>query len=588
VGTSKTGRSVARTQADAGTERVPARSRSRTTAAERPVAEPTAERAATTPRTRRPDRTSTPDRAELGSRPASRSDPRPDTPAERLRADRIDETLTRLTAAHAGLVLADRVRGEDPDPLADLDDEDDELDGDPRRRAVRAAVRVSRFAVAAVALLLVLVSGLGWVGRTRLDGALHRVAAVDVPPDGVLDAAAQAGDQNVLLLATDSGGSAQATTRANTAVLVHVDAHTGHTVAVTLPSDLEITRPPCERWDATAATYLGQTVSAEPRTTFDSAYAVGGPRCATRAAQQVTGLAITRFAAVDLSATSALVEAVGGVDVCVERPVLDAVVGPVMPTAGTASLGGARASDLVRATDVRDDPTPATSLVQRQQRVLAAALAQALSPERLLHPGRTGRVLPALGTAVVSTGTGVDDLLAVSRTLSRADGTTLVAAPTEPAANSRGNRLLRGADATALFAAVRTDGPLPPLDPAAATAAPTPGDVTTDILNASGKDGLAAQVAGTLGELGFHTAEVTNATQAALDTVVRFSPDRAQQAQLLAATVPSASAVPDPGTSGVLQLVLGRSFDGTVRAGAVPTDSGATAPATAAPAASCG
>jgi hypothetical protein len=148
--------------------------------------------------------------------------------------------------------------------------------------------------------------------------------------------------------------------------------------------------------------------------------------------------------------------------------------------------------------------------------------------------------------------------------------------------------VLRGADATALFAAVRTDGPLPPLDPAAAAAVPTPGDVTADVLNASVKDGLAAQVAGTLGELGFHTGEVTNATQPALDTVVRFSPDRAQQAQLLAATVPSASAVPDPGTSGVLQLVLGRSFDGTVRAGAVPTDSGATAPATAAPAASCG
>ena len=65
---------------------------------------------------------------------------------------------------------------------------------------------------------------MGWVGRTRLDGALHRVAAVDVPPDGVLDAAAQTGDENVLVLATDSGGSAGATTRANTVVVVHTDA----------------------------------------------------------------------------------------------------------------------------------------------------------------------------------------------------------------------------------------------------------------------------------------------------------------------------------------------------------------------------
>jgi hypothetical protein len=216
--------------------------------------------------------------------------------------------------------------------------------------------------------------------------------------------------------------------------------------------------------------------------------------------------------------------------------------------------------------------------------VLAAALAKALSPGRLLHPGRVGRLLPALDTTVVSTGTGVADLLALSRALARTDRLSLVAAPTEPAANSRGNRVLRDTDSAALFAAVRTDGPLPALAPAADDTAPTAADVTTDVLNASGRDGLAAQVAGTLGDLGFHTGEVANAAQPALDTVVRFSPDRAAQAQLLAAAVPAASAVPDPGTSGVLELVLGRSFDGTVRAATAPDDAaGGSSAASAAP-----
>jgi LCP family protein required for cell wall assembly len=532
---------------------------------------------------------------------------RPDV--QRLSADRIDETLTRLTAAHAGLVLAepdrahDRAAGgadahdpavQDPaahDPAAQDPDAHDPDAHDGRtpgeRPPAHPAVRAGRLVAAAVAVLLVLVSGLGWVGRMRLDGALQSVAAVDVEPDGVLDAAAQTGDRNVLVLATDSGRSTGATTRANTVAVVHVDARGDRTVAVTLPPDLEITRPPCERWDTAAAAYAGQTVPAEPRTTFDSAYAVGGPRCATRAAQQVTGLAITGFVAVDLAATSALVEAVGGVDVCVERPVLDAVVGPVLPAAGTAALNGPRAGDLVRAADVRDDPAPATGLVQRQQRVLAAVLARALSPERLLHPGRVSGLRPALGAVVVSTGTGVDDLLAVSRSVGRPDGVTLLPAPTESAANSRGNQVLRDADAAALFTAVRTGGPLPAPDPAGGRSVTAPSDVTADVLNASGRVGLATQVAGTLGEIGFRTGEVTNAAQPALDTVVRYSPDRVQQAQLLAAAVPSASAVPDPGTSGVLQLVLGRSFDGTVRAAAAPPDDGAADPATAAPTVSC-
>ena len=140
-------------------------------------------------------------------------------------------------------------------------------------------------------------------------------------------------------------------------------------------------------------------------------------------------------------------------------------------------------------------------VVQRQLRVLAAALARALSPSALLHPGRVNGLLPALRTAVVSTGTGVADLLALSSGLG-----DVRAVPTEPQANSRGNQEMREADAKALFTAVRTDAALPAADPAADQA--TPGDVTADVLNASGRDGLAAEVAGTLGDLGFRTAEV--------------------------------------------------------------------------------
>jgi LCP family protein required for cell wall assembly len=495
-----------------------------------------------------------------------------DDTGRRLRVDRIDETLTRITAAHAGLALTD------------FDDEPHGLVDDARTRSAPLAMRVGRWVVAAVALLVVLVAGLGWSVRARLDGAMRQVPAVDVAPDGVLDAADQTGDRNVLLLATDSGGSAGATTRADTAVVMHVDARSGRAVAVALPPDLEITRPPCERWDAAAAAYLDQAVPAEPRTTFASAYAVGGPRCATRAAQQITGLAVTGFAAVDLAATSALVDAVGGVAVCVEGPVLDAVLGPVVPTAGTGALNGARAGDLVRAADVRGDPTTGVGPVRRQQRVLSAVLDRALAPVTLLHPGRVGRLLPALGTTVVSAGSGVDDLATVARTLGN-DAVPVLAAPTEAPPDGRGNRALAEADAAALFAAVRTEAPLPTQD-AATTSATTSRDVTADVLNASGRDGLAAQVAGTLGELGYRTGQVTTAPQPALDTVIRFSPDRAAQARLLAAAVPSATTVPDPGTSGVLQLVLGRSFDGSVRAATAPAPGGDDA--TAAPAADCG
>ncbi|MBC8091350.1 MAG: LytR C-terminal domain-containing protein, partial [Pseudonocardia sp.] len=79
----------------------------------------------------------------------------------------------------------------------------------------------------------------------------------------------------------------------------------------------------------------------------------------------------------------------------------------------------------------------------------------------------------------------------------------------------------------------------------------------------------------TLGTLGFGIGEVGNAPTPTPATVIRFSPDRAAAADLLADTIPSATTTPDPGTSGVLQLVLGRSFDGVIRATTGPSSTAA-------------
>ena len=561
VGTSGTGRSVARARAEARTAKVRARADESAQAddtARRPRRSPPAATEARTTKTAATERDAR--TAKVPARPARRSradSEADDSPEERLRADRIDETLTRLTAAHAGLVLG---RYDETDD----EDDDDEDDDTPAPRA-RPAVRVGRYAVAAVALLLVLAAGLGWVGRTRLDGALTQVAAVDVAPDGVLDAVAQTGDENVLVVATDSGGSAGATTRANTVTVVHRDARGDRTVAVTLPPRLEITRPPCERWDPAAAAYLGQTVPAEPRTTFDSAYAVGGPRCATRAAQQVTGLAITRFVAVDLAATSALVEAVGGVQVCVEQPVLDSVLGPVVATAGTDAFNGARAATLVRAADVRGEPAGGAALVQRQQRVLAAALERALSPTALLHPGRVGRPAARAGhRGRVDGHGGRGPARAVERSRRGARGADR-AAGEQP--GQRRDARDRGAGAVHRRADRR-----PAAGPRTRPRPPRPPRPTSPRTSSTRRAATGSPPRSRAPSATWASAPPRCGTRASPRSTPSSASPRTGRSRR-SCSPPRCrrrTAVPDPGTTGVLQLVLGRSFDGTVRASTAP------------------
>lgn len=506
-----------------------------------------------------------------------------ETTALASRVRRIDESLTRLTAAHAGMALQTR-EGEEPEPD---EDESAEAPATPTRRPVLAV----KILVAAVAFLLFAGTALSWGAFRWMESTIRPVDALDPTSGSIVDAAAQAGDDTVVVLGTASGSSgdtASTGTRTDTVVLTHVAASGDRVVTVSLPTDLEINRPPCQRWDQNAAAYLDETVPAETRTTLGSAYEVGGPRCTVRAVQQLTGLAVTRFVALDMPGVKDMVDALGGVEVCVERPVVDDRLGPVVPQAGTTTLDGEQAVRFAEASAVPTDSSPAFGQAQRQQRLLAAVFGEALSTHVLLSPGTTRDVVTALGHSMLADNAGMQDLLALSTAQRRldADGVTFVPLPVSGVPNTRGNLELRTGDANELFSAMRKDRPLPEsaTAPAARSTAAAPDSVTVDVLNAAGRDGLATQIGTTLRGLGYGVGAVSNAPEPSADTVVKFSADRSAQAQAIAGLVPTARLVPDTGTSGSLQLVLGTSFDGTVRTPAQGAVAPAAQPATASPA----
>lgn len=499
-------------------------------------------------------------------RPASRAhDEADDQGSGAERVARIDETLTRMTAAHAGLVLA-----------SDADDDEPPAPARPRFTALRLVCLL-------LAVVVLGTAACGYAARAWLESAVPDVAATDARSSAIVDAAAQSGATNVLMVAgereTIPGTAARG---AATFAIAHVPAGGGPVTVLALPADLEINRPPCESFDPISRSYTSQPVPAEARTKLVSALTVGGPRCVTRVVQQLTGLAVTSYVGIDLDELARLVDAVGGVDVCVARPVVDAVLGPILPTAGAQQLGGDRTLDYLRAGDVAGDPATGAGQVERQQGVLAAALAPLLSSTGLLDVGRLATARPVLGRALLVDGLHLDQVQATAETLHQldAEGVRFVAVPTMSGPVA-GAVVLRDAEAAALFAAVRTDQPLPATT-ALGAGGPQPGDAPVEVLNASDRPGLATKIGDTLRQLGFGVGQTGNAPQRTSETLIRYSPDREAAAKLLAASVPSATSVPDPGSSGVLQLVLGRSFDDVVRppAGTAPAaDAAQAAPA---------
>ncbi|ALE75224.1 hypothetical protein FRP1_24120 [Pseudonocardia sp. EC080625-04] len=419
-----------------------------------------------------------------------------------------------------------------------------------------------RIAAAAAAVVVLAATAFGFAGRGEVYDGVRSVAALAPDSDAVLDAELQAGDRNVLVLGVqaDRAGAPEAA-RTDTAVLVHRPAGGAPAVTLSVPATLEVPRPPCRRWDAATGSY-GETVPAESRTAFATAYDIGGPACTVGVVQQLTGIPVSGFVAFDLAGAPDLVGAVGGIEVCTERPVVDPVLGPVVEGAGRVPLDGEAAVRFATASGAGDS-SPANR-VQRQQRVLAAALGDALSTSSLLTPGAPGRSAEGVVGALTADGVDAGEILSLAQGLGRAgtagDGSTPVflPLPVSEAPNTRGHLELRRSDARELFAALREHEPLPESATApAARAADAPAAGTTvDLVDATGRPGAVDQVAEDLRARGYEIGAVT--TGPATDRAeVRYSPDNTDAAGALVGTLPGTRPAPDPTGSGVLRLVVG-------------------------------
>jgi LCP family protein required for cell wall assembly len=351
--------------------------------------------------------------------------------------------------------------------------------------------RTLRVFTATCAVLVVVVCGLAWGAASWVEAAVRQIGALDPDSPAIQDAAAQIGDQNFLVVGSDSRAGAPPSeesgdtadvpgARTDTIMIVHVPEDRSAVTVVSFPRDLEITRPACERWDPVSGAYSPQMLPPTPRVKLNSAYAAGGPRCVTRAVQELSGLAINRFLGVDFEGFEGVVDAVRGVPMCVEQPVKDSILGTIIPQAGPTVLTGRQALDFVRARHVEGDPSSDYGRIQRQQHFLGALLRSVLSAGTLLDPSRLEGLVGAISRSTFGENIGSDQLLALSQSLGSLDPRTVtfVTVPTTGVANERGNEVLRRGEERALFSALIDDRPLPgtgapvPAEPGAPTAAP--------------------------------------------------------------------------------------------------------------------
>lgn len=470
-------------------------------------------------------------------------------------------------------------------------------------RARRWALLTGKATVTAVAAAVFLATAAGWIVTEYLDSRFREISALD--PDSVQDAPGQLGDENFLIVGSDTRVGAQAGddvgtvdqvggARADTIMIAHLPEDRSRAVVVSFPRDLDITRPPCALWDPVTGAYSPQIDPGGTGVKINTAYEVGGPRCLTRVVQQLSGLVVNHFLGVDFQGFKDLVDAVGGVQVCVEQPLEDAELGVILPQAGVATIAGDTALGFVRARNVEGDPTGDYGRIVRQQLFLSSLLRELLSAETVFSAGRLRAVTSAIAANTFGENVETRTLLRLAQSMQglNAADVTFITVPTVGEANENGNEVLRDADTAALFDAIVDGTPLPGEAPATSPPAPAPPpppamppptgpalapeDVVLRVLNASGVDGQAASAARALQGLGFGVLETGNADELVATTMIRYPLSRIAEARTLAAALPDAELVLDDSETGVVELLLGPDFDGTVTmapdAAAVPED----------------
>lgn len=200
---------------------------------------------------------------------------------------------------------------------------------------------------------------------------------------------------NVLLLGSDtregqgSGfGSADVYTgaRSDTAMLLHVPADRENATVVSFPRDLRVDVPACG--DAAAVPYAR----------FNVAFEVGGAGCTATVVETLTGMQVDHIVVVDFNGFRTVVDALGGLRVCLTMPVTDDASNLDLPM-GWQTLDGEDALALARARKNLADGSD-IARIDRQQRLLETAYSQVLSDGVLTNPAVLYGFLSAVGDAV--------------------------------------------------------------------------------------------------------------------------------------------------------------------------------------------
>jgi LCP family protein required for cell wall assembly len=335
--------------------------------------------------------------------------------------------------------------------------------------------------------------------------------------------------------------------RADTIMLVQVDPVNDRTVVLSIPRDLQVEIP---------GFGLGKINTALQHK--------NGEDVMVQAVERLTGLNINHYVLVNFVGFRRLVEALGGVPICINRPMVDSLAGLNLPRAGCYNLKGGQALAFVRARHIEGDNIPDFSRISRQQLFMRALLDKALSIGAITH-------LPELLDAAqdnlrMDKNLNLYSLQDLTIELARLGqrGVTFRIVPSLPL-QVEGVDYLRVVEtqASRLFHRMRDGRPLGGLGRAAVLTPLSPANVTVRLFDAD-SGGKVEQVAEYLERAGFVVSDVEPAPPGLSGSLILWGTGATNEKEVLASYLTDLAAEFDNEhiDRGQVAVVVGPDFEG--------------------------
>jgi LCP family protein required for cell wall assembly len=424
-----------------------------------------------------------------------------------------------------------------------------------------------------IALLAVTGTASALVAYYKLNGNITQERVDDLigsdRPTKVVNPDVEHEPENILLIGSDRRklkfqNELNAGQRSDTTILLHIAADRDSAVAVSIPRDTIVDTPECHRKD-------GSTVPAQTAVMFNTAYSNAGAACTIATVEKITKVRIDHHIVVSFTGFKDMVDALGGVKVCLPQAVNDPDSHLVL-SAGIHNVKGRTALAFVRARHGLGDGSD-LSRIDRQQAFLGSMVDKVRSNGLLLRPDRLLRFLGA-ATNSLTTDPGLGNLNALRKLAQEVKGidtkdVTFLTAPNEPYVLDP-NRVQLKPSAKLVWNALRFDRPLPGTKKktkAGSTPTPTvsgpplktaPENINVQVLNGSPTSGEASRVAQELTAQGFNVVGVGNAARRDyLHTRVLHDPAYDESGRTLGAAVNGARVRSDATLGSTLVVIVG-------------------------------